>query len=214
MRIGAAAVAWAKSRTSWVPGYCQKYVRSCFDLPGVYGTAQADWNAAGSHQHHSKFPPPGVAIHWYSAPGDPGHTAMSLGDGICRSTDYPSRGRVGNVSIGALTRRWNLRYEGWASKTNDRVTWTPPKLRVSAPQLRHALETGGKVPNGRYFKRELAAVVGRGAMNLAVNGCGRSTRRRARKLEALWHGGAANGRLSNSDIRRLGWRRNRYTTIT
>lgn len=217
-RVGSAAVDFARRIVSWRIGMCQMFVRTCQGVGPGAGTALEAWRNAGpDHQHGGKYPPPGVNVHWQGGPGDPGHTALSVGDGRCRSTDYPSAGLVGEVSIGAITRSWfgrEGRYLGWTDVDNGTRTWQPPGTVVHTTALRTALRHGGAVRGGAAFKRELADVVGRGAMLLGSDRIGPAARRRARRLEATWHPDRANGVLSDSDLRRLGQRRNAFRIAT
>jgi hypothetical protein len=51
----------------------------------------------------------------YWGGGTFGHIALSVGGGKVRSTDWPDKGVVGEVSIEKLTRVWNKPYRGWSS---------------------------------------------------------------------------------------------------
>jgi hypothetical protein len=110
---GAQAAARARAYSTYKIGYCLNFVWHCIDYPKVAGLASANaaWSAA-RQKVTSGTPPAGAPVYWSG--GKYGHIAVSLGGGYCRSTDYPSKGRVGTVSIASLTKQWGLRYRGWS----------------------------------------------------------------------------------------------------
>lgn len=107
------AVARAKSWSSWQTGMCLNYVWNALDVPNSAGLANANesW-AAAVLKVYAGTPPPGAPVYWQS--GRYGHIALSLGGGWVRSTDIPSLGRIGNITIGDLSREWGATYRGWS----------------------------------------------------------------------------------------------------
>lgn len=113
MRAPKDSVARARSYTTYLPvGYCLNFVWNAIASPTHYGLpdANAGW-AATTDRHTDMNPPPGVPVYW--AGGEHGHVAISVGGGKVRSTDYPTKGKVGEVGIADLTRMWHLTYRGW-----------------------------------------------------------------------------------------------------
>lgn len=111
----AQAVTRSKQYTSWRTGYCLNFVRnmlsptvnSRYSLPD----ANHSWTYA-QQKMYSGTPPAGAPVYWRS--GVYGHIALSLGGGYCRSTDWPSKGSVGTVSIFRITSAWGMGYRGWS----------------------------------------------------------------------------------------------------
>lgn len=124
MRTGAKAVAYARTITSWPVGYCLKYVRTCFGIPGKYGSAIIAWNNAKYRHGPSSAVPVGVPVFFRG--GRYGHVAISVGNGKCRSTDYPRRGVVSEVAISTLAKNWNYPYLGWTEDLNGVRVYTKP----------------------------------------------------------------------------------------
>jgi hypothetical protein len=98
-------------------------VRTWIGVGARYPSARAAWRFA-KHKHYPRaghYPPEGVPVYFIkpSVLRDPfGHIAYSLGGGKVRTTDYPSRGVVGTVTIAELSRRWGRPYVGWADDVN------------------------------------------------------------------------------------------------
>jgi len=109
----AQAKARALSHGTWKIGYCLNFVWTCLDYPNRAGLASANaaW-AAAKKKVYTGTPPAGAPVYW--AGGSYGHIAISLGNGYVRSTDWPSKGRVGNVTIKQMTSAWGLKYRGWS----------------------------------------------------------------------------------------------------
>lgn len=107
------AVARAKSWTTWTRGYCLNFVWNCLDVPNSAGLEDANqaWTAA-QQKVYAGTPPAGAPVYWAS--GSHGHIAISIGGGWVRSTDWPTLGRIGNVTLHDLERDWGIRYRGWS----------------------------------------------------------------------------------------------------
>jgi hypothetical protein len=124
MRTGAKAVAYARTITRWPVGYCLKYVRTCFGISGKYPSAISAWNNAKHRHGPSSAVPPGVPVFFRG--GRYGHVAISVGNGKCRSTDYPRRGVVSEVAISTLAKNWNYPYLGWTEDLNGVRIYSKP----------------------------------------------------------------------------------------
>lgn len=110
----AQAVRRANSYAYYKVGMCLNFCWVCVDYPNSAGLydANAAWNRA-TMKRYTGNPPAGAMVYW--AVGSHGHIAVSLGGGMVRSTDWPSKGRVGNVSISRLSSAWGARYRGWSA---------------------------------------------------------------------------------------------------
>ncbi len=110
-------------------GICQKWVRQNFGSPGGAPTAVAAWQNA-RFKHTSENPPPGAAVYWGEGAG---HVAISAGNGMVYTTDYPQRGSVGLAPIAAITSNWGKPYLGWSEDNNGiRVTrWDAQPVKAS-----------------------------------------------------------------------------------
>lgn len=107
------AVARARAYLTYRIAMCLNFVWNCLDAPRSAGLndANAAWYAA-KMRHTTGTPPAGAPVYWGG--GKHGHIAMSLGNGYCRSTDVPEKGRVGTIAIATLTRTWGIPYRGWS----------------------------------------------------------------------------------------------------
>ncbi len=108
------SVARARSHATGFSGQCLHFVWLCLDGQHSYGLPDA--NAAfGASRHLSTTgtPPAGVPVYFLGSKY--GHVALSVGGGRIRSTDWPSRNRIGEVEISVLAKSWGRRYAGWAA---------------------------------------------------------------------------------------------------
>ena len=108
------AVSYARSVSRWAVAMCLNFVWHCLDYPRSAGLQNANqsWTAA-TMKRYTGTPPAGAPVYWRS--GKYGHIAISLGNGWCRSTDWPSKGYVGNVLISRLSAAWGATYRGWSA---------------------------------------------------------------------------------------------------
>lgn len=90
-------------------------------LGGSHGVPNAitAWQRSIAKHPGDLHPPAGVPVYWSG--GRDGHVALSLGNGMIRSTDWPSAGRVGTTSISTLSLAWGKHYLGWAGDTWGRM---------------------------------------------------------------------------------------------
>jgi hypothetical protein len=104
-----AARRWTKCRV----GMCLSTVQEW--LGGVHGIpwAEAAWRASKQKHRGDRNAPAGVPVFWHNPRSKYGHIALAIGNKRCRTTDWPSRGRVGECGIDELSRRWGLQYLGW-----------------------------------------------------------------------------------------------------
>jgi hypothetical protein len=105
----------AKAYTKYdPPGMCCQFVWNCIAAPRSFGLADANaaWQRSKSRRG-DQGPPPGAPVYW--AGGKHGHIALSVGGGSVRSTDWPVKGRVGDVGIARITSAWGITYRGWST---------------------------------------------------------------------------------------------------
>lgn len=130
-RTGDAAVDWAlreanKHSRDWYR-MCKMFTRMAFDVPSD-GTPDAGkaWDRA-RFKHMETDPmriPAGVPVFWeLTSVAD--HVAVSIGNGQCVSTDWPSHD-VGIVDIAQLSRSWNGILLGWTEDIDSVPVYSPP----------------------------------------------------------------------------------------
>lgn len=119
-RTGNDAVAWARNHMRWPQGYCLQYVRTCFDVGSKYYDATTAWeNARYKHRtENGGACPRAVPIWWTGGSSGHGHVALSIGGGMCISTDAAGPGKNARININELTRRWGLNFQGWTEDIN------------------------------------------------------------------------------------------------
>ena len=99
-------LARANTYSRYTTGMCLNYCWRCTDYPTSAGLpdAKAAWYAAKYKVTNGSTPPPGAHVYW--AVGTHWHIAISRGGWYVRSTDWPSKGYVGNVLISRLSSAW------------------------------------------------------------------------------------------------------------
>lgn len=152
-----------------VPNSCQHWTRTIIGVPSV-----GDWDGDGAadaedgwksephaHKHHDRTPPAGVPVAYLGGSHDNGHRAISLGNGMIRSTDAGGTGKIATVSLDWPEKYWGLRYAGW-SDTMDGVIvpMPPPPPKTSAgKKVEHAIDdlhaAKGRGIRGKLIHRAL-----------------------------------------------------------
>jgi len=114
------AVANARASRTNTPRFCAQWTRVCFGVGALGdfdgdGAADAEdmWKASKKRHPGDKNPPAGVPVFWGGGSADNGHAAVSLGNGMIRSTDAGGSGVVATVSINFPTEKWGMPYLGW-----------------------------------------------------------------------------------------------------
>lgn len=177
-KTGAQAVAWAKSHTSWHPeGTCLIFVRTAFGVNSYYGSARLAWYGANKKHYVSRGSqvPAGVPVFWLGGSHGYGHIAVSLGNGYCRSTDWPHRYQVSTARIDDISRTWGQHLVGWTEDLNRVTIQTPVKSGPNVIDLSsvvYAVHNHGAIKNGATLKKAVLAEVGRGSMNVSSNTLG------------------------------------------
>ncbi len=114
----AETIAAATSSTSNVPGHCLNWSREQADIPSRYTDAATAWEHARGRHAADPTPPKGAAVYWVGGSNGYGHIAISLGNGLVRSSDAGGAGVVATVPLRQLTQEWHLTYAGWADSIN------------------------------------------------------------------------------------------------
>ncbi len=118
-----------KSMQTPYPRLCLRFVRKCWGLPAVYGTAKEAWQKA---EVKHKYTGDTEDIPWgapvFSRPpnapkDDPWHVFIcgghdKKGKRIFRSTDILTRGGVDVIHITAITEKWGQEILGWSEDLN------------------------------------------------------------------------------------------------
>ena len=114
----AETVAAAKSSSYNIPGHCLGWAREQADIPSRYADAATAWDHARGRHPGDLTPPKGAAVYWLGGSGGHGHIAISVGNGLVRSSDAGGYGVVATVPLRRLTREWHLTYVGWSDSVN------------------------------------------------------------------------------------------------
>jgi hypothetical protein len=208
-RTGNAAVQYAMDHHSWASGMCQQFVRSCFDVGALFPSAASAWNNA-DHKHrvdHGAQVPRAVPVFWLGGSRGFGHVAISIGNGLVRSTDWPSSGSIGTVAIDTITSRWGQRFQGWTEDINNVRVWTPSTpVQPTDNTVRLSNLLPGKTNHD--VKQVQTRLTRRGITVPRTGYFGPLTREAVRKwqLRLGYRGADANGIPGKVSMQRLGFR--------
>lgn len=136
------AVAAALADKTNVPRYCQLETRLWFDAPSagdVDGDGAADaedgWKREPvSARRYDRNPPAGVPVTWLGGSQDNGHRAISLGNGMIRSTDAGGSGIIASVPLSFVEKNWGMAYAGWSTTINGYEIPLPPAAPAPKPK--------------------------------------------------------------------------------
>jgi hypothetical protein len=132
----------AEAATTNIPDGCQAWTRSIFGVPSVGdfdhdGAADAEdgWKSEPATAKHpgDRNPPRGTPVSYLGGSKDNGHRAVSLGNGMIRSTDAGGRGVIATVPLDWPEKHWGLDYAGW-SDTCDGVPIPLPPAPPAPPK--------------------------------------------------------------------------------
>jgi len=108
-------------------GHCLIAVQSYYGVPGGYPYAISSWQAAdhkrpvaGGHDV-----PRGAPVYWSGGSHGYGHVAISMGGGLCYSTDWKRPGKVDVALIDNITSHWELNLLGFAWEVSAVGVWHP-----------------------------------------------------------------------------------------
>ncbi|MDF1603411.1 hypothetical protein [Nocardioides sp. YIM 152315] len=167
----------AEAATSNVPNTCQKWTREIFGVASVGdldgdGAADAEdgWKSEPiRHRHFDRNPPRGVPVSYLGGSADNGHRAVSLGNGMIRSTDAGGRGRVATVPLDWPERAWGLTYAGWSETCDGVLVPLPPKPERKPEPKRRPRRIGNMIRVGRKaFANAKGHPVRRGKIRTAL----------------------------------------------
>lgn len=107
-------------------GFCLKIVHEYFNVPALWPDAATAWdNAARRHAATPTAVPRGAVVYWTN--GRHGHIALSVGGGLCRTTDYRRNGMVDLAPIANLASWCGGSLAGWGETLNGFKVWPDPK---------------------------------------------------------------------------------------
>lgn len=124
------ALKWAQSQAQnptedW-EGYCQKFVRSCYGIPPLFGSAWAQWLGADDEDKHPGGNPAdaplGSAL-CFKGSGPYGHIMLAArdfksGKAAAWSNDIVKWGSINKVHRTAPVTAWNQPYLGYLTAVN------------------------------------------------------------------------------------------------
>lgn len=204
--VEALAVAkdWSNRRLYVGVGMCLKTVRQYYGVSSKYGTAAESWYAADHKVHVSdgRNIPRGVPVYWTN--GRAGHIAISLGGGLCYSTDWKESGKIDVAVINEIGPRWGQTLAGYAREVNDVVVWRP------APQKGvvnlHNLHKGEKHQDVLEVKKALKKKGYKGFIMNDKFGVGLQRAYKKYQERLGYSGKAANGIPGPTSLKKLGFK--------
>lgn len=139
------AVIRALAAKNNVPNTCQLWTRLVFGVPSVgdfdgdgASDAEDGWKSEPEKYKHpgDRHPPAGVPVSYGGGSRDNGHRAVSLGQGMIRSTDADGLGHIATVPLDWPEKTWGLKYLGWSDTCDGYLipTPAPPKPEPLTPE--------------------------------------------------------------------------------
>lgn len=131
----------AEASKTNTPGMCQQWTRTMFGAPSVGdvdkdGDADAidGWLSEPPSKRHTGPAPRGVPGAWRNANRNGnGHRAVSLGNGLWRSTDMKNgryhKGSVGTATTAQINQAMGLVYLGWSETISGIQIPLPPSQK-------------------------------------------------------------------------------------
>lgn len=107
-------------------GYCLRTVRTDYGVGPLYLDATEAW-AGADKKHRTSNPkdiPRGVPAFWTGGSAGHGHIVLSVGGGICLTTDFHESGYVDLARIDRIGPAWGLNLVGWTEDLNGVTVWT------------------------------------------------------------------------------------------
>jgi hypothetical protein len=129
-RTGADAVHYARSRvggTMPASGYCLQFVRECFDIGPLYGSAIDAWNGAPDKHPGDRNPPMAVPL-FFRSPSPYDHVVFGgdLPANEIVTTFNADIRSYGGDAIAGIERDFDASYLGWTESLNGVKVWTAP----------------------------------------------------------------------------------------
>ena len=172
------AQAESRDETQDWTNYCQRFVRSCYGIPSLFGSAWAQWLGADPEDKHPggaiEDAPVGAALCFKG--GTYGHIILAAHPGVAStsggeagarawSNDLVRRGDIDIVLRDDPIIHWGQEYVGWLSAVNDYdlqlAHRKPPKPKQATPygrigvaidRLEGALETAVRLEDRKDAK--------------------------------------------------------------
>lgn len=188
-------------------GMCLATVRQYYNVPsGVATAAKSYWMSAHKRGVRSGVDVPrGAPVYWTGGSRGAGHIAISMGGGLCWSTDWKRAGRIDVARIDDITSHWGLNFVGYTWEVNGRQVWAPaaPKPVVRLSNLRR-----GKRNNDVLEVKKALRKRGYTGFLVSSNKWGSGIERAyARYQRRLGYAGkAADGRPGTESLKKLGFR--------
>lgn len=150
-RVDLPASLRAQGADDW-EGFCQAFVRSCYGINSLFGSAWAQWNGADPEDRHPGGNPadaPLGAALCFKGSGPFGHIDLAArpfprGAAGAWSNDLVRHGQIDKVLRTDPTTHWGQRYLGWLSAVNDvDLPLSDPRKRARPRQAKRyaAIET-------------------------------------------------------------------------
>lgn len=188
-------------------GQCLKTVRGWYDVNSRYPTAASGWaNAEFKHpREDGRDCPRGAPVWWTGGSRGAGHVAISVGGGVCISTDWKRAGRADYANINEITSRWGLDFKGYTNDVNGITVWKPAPVKETVHLSN--LKAGKRHEDVKKVKRVLRKKGYKGFL-VTSNKYGKGIQRAYSKYQRrLGYSGAdANGIPGRTSLRKLGFR--------
>lgn len=113
---------WCLEGKQGVKGWCLRFCRTAWGLPGDEASAIAEWNSipVGYRKTDSTKAPIGAPHFW--AVGEHGHVALQSGKaGWVWSTDAPVADKIGLVPVSWFEKYWGAKYLGWSTQFQNQM---------------------------------------------------------------------------------------------
>ena len=173
------AVERSKKVATYGYAMCYKFTREVFGhaaVGDVDGDGDADavdgWKATKFRHPGDRNPPAGVPVFWSGGRNGYGHAAVSLGNGLIRSTDAGGREIVATVPLKWVEDNWGMKYLGWTEDLGGVKIPLPPTkpkpvrrgYRVDRA-IAELVKAKGSGTRGQQIRNALAALRRIGPLN-------------------------------------------------
>lgn len=203
----ATARSWSKSRKFVGVGMCLATVRQYYGVPAGVATAADSWQMSEHKRQvaNGLACPRGTPVYWTGGSKGAGHIAISIGGGLCYSTDWKEAGKIDIARIDEITTLWGLDFKGYTFEVNGVQVWkpAPPEPTVHL----HNLQPGDRNDDVLKVKK---ALHDKGYRGFFVNSkrFGVGTKRAYAKFQSRlgYNGKDANGIPGRLSLRRLGFK--------
>lgn len=203
----ATARSWSKSRKFMGVGMCLATVRQYYGVGAGIPTAADSW-AMSDHKRgvrEGKSVPRGTPVYWTGGSEGSGHIAISVGGGVCLSTDWREPGKIDYAHIDDITSHWGLTFRGYTFEVNGVQVWAPapPVGTVHLSNLR----PGKRHKDVLALKKQMAKK-GYGGFLKSSDKFGKGIQKAYAKYQRSlgYSGNAANGVPGAISLKKLGFK--------